>query len=108
MSLLLPVDDNGNPLPVLGFDPRGTRKVSVSTSSVRIPAALDGDLQLVTLIATGPCRFEIGGGAVTADRDTSPFLYPAIYVDVPLHHRERYVAFIAEDEDCIAYVIGRR
>lgn len=108
MSLLLPVDDNGNPLPVLGFDPLGTQKVTVSSSSTRIPAALDDDIQLVTLIATGPCRLEIGGVAVTANRDASPFLYPGIYVDVPLRRSDRYVAFIAEDEDCIAYVIGRR
>lgn len=108
MSLLLPVDDNGNPLPVLGFDPLGTRKIAVSGSSSRIAAALDDELQLVTLVATGPCRFEFGDVAVTADRDASPFLYPGIYVDVPLRRSERYVAFIAEDADCIAYVIGRR
>lgn len=108
MSLLLPVDDNGHPLPVLGFDPLGTQKVTVLSSSARIPAALEDELQLVTLVATGPCRFEIGDVAVTADRDVSPFLYPGIYVDVPLRRSERYVAFIAEAEDCIAYVIGRR
>lgn len=108
MSLLLPVDDNGNPLPVLGFDPLGTRKMAVSGSSARLPAALDDELQLVTLVATGPCRFEFGDVSVIADRDASPFLYPGIYVDVPLRRSERYVAFIAEDEDCVAYVIGRR
>ncbi|MEZ5865717.1 MAG: hypothetical protein R3D25_17230 [Geminicoccaceae bacterium] len=108
MSLLLPVDDNGNPLPVLGFHPLGTRKVAVSTTSVALQVALEDDLQLVTLIATGPCRFEIGDAAVMADRNTSPFLYPGIYVDVPLRRSERYVAFIAEDEDCVAYAIGRR
>jgi hypothetical protein len=108
VSLLLPVDDNGNSLPVLGFDPLGTQKVTASSSSERIPAALDDDIQLVTLIATGPCRFEIGDNAVTADRNASPFLYPGIYVDVPLRRSERHVAFIAEADDCIAYVIGRR
>lgn len=108
MSLLLPVDDNGNPLPVLGFDSLGTQKVAVASSSVRTPTALEDGLQLVTLIATGPCRFEIGDATVTADRDASPFLYPGIYVDVPLRRSERHVAFIAEAEDCVAYVIGRR
>ena len=101
-------DDNGNPLPVLGFDSLGTQRVAVASSSARIPAALEDSLQLVTLIATGPCRFEVGGATVAADRDASPFLYPGIYVDVPLRRGERHVAFIAEAEDCVAYVIGRR
>ena len=108
MSLLLPVDDNGNPLPVLGFDPLGTQRVAVASSSVRLPAALGDGLQLVTLIATGPCRFEVGGADVTADLDASPFLHPGIYVDVPLRRSERYLAFIAEAEACVVYVIGRR
>ncbi len=108
MSLLLPVDDNGNPLPVLGFAPLATQRVAVASSSVRIASSLEAGLQLVTLIATGPCRFEVGGATVTADRDSSPFLYPGIYVDVPLRRSERHVAFVAEAEDCVAYVIGRR
>jgi len=28
-------------------------------------------------------------------------------VDVPLRRGERYVAFVAEGDDCAAYVIGR-
>ena len=38
MSILLPVDDNGNPIHVLGFDYRGTQKLAVSAAaSARIP-----------------------------------------------------------------------
>jgi len=107
MSLLLPLDDNGNPMQVLGFLPRGTRKLAVGAASTRLDTPLDADLQLVTLIATGPCRFAIGDAEVTADLDDSPFLYPGIYVDVPLRHDERQIACIAEAEDCVVYVIGR-
>jgi hypothetical protein len=108
MSILLPVDDNGHPINVLGFDYRGTRKVSVTAAaSVRNTTAIAGDVELVTLIATGPCRFEIGDAQVTADKDTSAFLYPGQYVDVPLRPGERYVAFIAETTSCEAYIIGR-
>lgn len=107
MSLLLPVDDNGNPMQVLGFARAGTQKLTVADSSVRTSIALSDDIQVITLIATGPCRFAIGDAAVIADLAASPFLYPGIYVDVPLRRSERHVAFIAEAEDCVAYVIGR-
>ena len=35
MSVLLPLDDDGNPISVLGFDYRGTQKVAVGTVSAR-------------------------------------------------------------------------
>jgi hypothetical protein len=107
MSLLLPVDDNGNPLPVLGFERMGTIKFAVAEASVRTAQPLPDGTQLISLIATGPCRFEVGDAGVTANAIASPFLYPGIYVDVPLRRGERYVAFIAESEACVAYVIGR-
>lgn len=108
MSILLPVDDNGNPIHVLGFDYRGTQKLTVSASaSVRTPEPVAADIELVTLVATGACRFELGDASVTADQARSPFLYPGQYVDVPLRRGERYVAFIAESTACEAYVIGR-
>lgn len=107
MSLLLPVDDNGNPMQVLGFDPRGTIKLAVTGSASHNVTPLPSRIQLITLIATGPCRFEIGGAEVVADLNSSPFLYPGVYVDVPLKRHERYVSFIAEAEDCVAYLISR-
>lgn len=107
MSLLLPVDDNGNPMQVAGFAPQGTRKLAVGAISSRLPAPLAADVQLITLIATGPCRFAVGDADIAADLQTSPFLYPGVYVDVPLRRNERQIAFIAEGEDCVAYVIAR-
>ncbi|GBD43737.1 hypothetical protein HRbin40_01217 [bacterium HR40] len=107
MSLLFPLDDNGHPVPVLGFDYRGTQKIAVTSTSTRTPQPIPSDIELVTLIATGPCRFEVGDATVTADPVSSPFLFPGIYVDVPLRRGERYLAFIAEGADCEAYVIGR-
>lgn len=107
MSLLLPLDDNGNPVAVLGFDYRGTQRVDVGAVSNRNIFPIESDIELVTVIATGACRFEIGDAGVTADGDSSPFLFPGVYIDVPLRAGESHVAFIAEDEDCRAYVIGR-
>lgn len=107
MSLLLPLDDNGNPVSVLGFDYRGTRSVDVGAVSNRNVIPIDGDIELVTLIATGACRFEVGDATITADRDTSPFLFPGVYIDVPLRPGETHVAFLAEGEDCQAFIIGR-
>jgi hypothetical protein len=107
MDLLLPVDSNGNPIQVLGFEPLGTSKLTVASTAIRTAQPLADATQLITLIATGPCRFEVGDAAVTADPDASPFLYPGIYVDVPLRLNERHVSFIAESEPCIAYVIAR-
>ena len=108
MSILLPLDDNGHPIHVLGFDYRGTQRLAVTAAaSVRNPTPVPADIQLVTLIATGPCRVEVGDQTVTADPQASAFLYPGQYVDVPLRRGERYVAFVAEGDDCAAYVIGR-
>ena len=107
MSLLLPLDDNGHPMQVLGFDSGATQKLTVGDSSVRTPVAVPDRIQIITLIATGPCRFAVGRADVVADPASSPFLYPGIYVDVPLRRDERHVAFIAEAEDCVAFVIGR-
>lgn len=107
MTLLLPVDDNGNPIAVLGFDYRGTQRIAVGATSTRNAAPIPDDIEIVTVIATGPCRFEVGDSTVTADPVSSPFLYPGQYVDLPLRRGERHVAFVAEDADCAAYVIGR-
>src|SRR5919202_5524733 len=108
MSILLPLDDNGHPIHVLGFDYRGTQRVAVTAAaSSRNAAPIARDIQLVTLIATGFCRFELGDQTVTADKDRSAFLFPGQYVDVPLRRGERYVAFVAEGADCTAYIIGR-
>jgi hypothetical protein len=107
MSLLLPLDDNGNPIAILGFDYRGTQRVAVTTESIRNAEPIPNDIEVVTVVATGPCRFEVGDGSVEADPATSPFLYPGHYVDIPLRRGERYLAFVAEGEPCAAYVIGR-
>lgn len=107
MSVLLPLDDDGHPISVLGFDYRGTQKLAVGAASVRNPAPVPGDVQFVSLIATGQCRFEIGDQTVTADPVQSPVLFPGQYLDVPLRRGERYVAFVADGPDCDAFIIGR-
>ena len=107
MSTLLPIDDNGNPISILGFDYRGTRKLAVGAVSVRNAEPIADDIEVVSLVATGFCRLEIGDAAVTADVATSPFLYPGQYLDIPLRRGERHVAFIAEGAGCDAYIVGR-
>ena len=107
MPVMFPLDDDGHPIPVLGFDYRGTQKVTVGDQSVRHAQAVPSDIEIVSLIATGQCRFEVGDASVTADALLSPVLFPGQYVDVPLRHGERWIAFIADGEPCDAYVIGR-
>jgi hypothetical protein len=107
MAVLFPLDDDGHPIPVLGFDYRGTQKLAVGSVSVRNAAPIPADVQIVSLIATGYCRFEVGDQSVTADPAASPVLFPGQYVDLPLRRGERYVAFIAEGEPCDAYIVGR-
>jgi hypothetical protein len=107
MATLLPLDDNGNPIAILGFDYRGTQKIPFGAASTRNPLPIAADIDIVSIIATQPCRFEVGDAAVTADPAASPFLYPGQYVDIPLRRGERYIAFIAEAADGEAYIIGR-
>lgn len=107
MPVMFPLDDDGHPIPVLGFDYRGTQKIAVGATSVRNATPVPSDVQILSLIATGTCRFEIGDATVTADPVSSPVLFPGQYVDVPLRRGERYVAFVAETGTCEAYIIGR-
>ena len=107
MAVMFPLDDDGHPIPVLGFDYRGTQKLAVGPTSARHGAPIPSDIEIVSLIATGQCRFEVGDASVTADALLSPVLFPGQYVDVPLRHGERWIAFIADGELCDAYVIGR-
>ncbi len=107
MSTLLPLDDNGNAIPALGFDYRGCHKISATSTSSRNTTPIADGIRFVTVIATGPCRFEIGDGSVTADASASPFLFEGHYLDVPLKSSQRHIAFIAEGADCDAYIIGR-
>jgi hypothetical protein len=107
MTLLLPTDANGNPIAVLGYRHRGTQRVTVTINSARNVDPIPPNVELVTIIAQGPCRFEVGDASVTADMDKSAFLYPGQYLDIPLRPSERHVAFIAEADPCDAYIIAR-
>lgn len=107
MAVLFPLDDDGHPIPVLGFDYRGTQKLAVTATSTRNPTPVPSDVRIISLIATDMCRFEVGDHTVTADPVASPVLFPGQYVDVPLRRGERYVAFLAEGADCTAYIVGR-
>jgi hypothetical protein len=107
MATLLPLDDNGNPIAILGFDYRGTQRIPLGTTSARNPVPIAGDIDVVSVIGTQPCRFEVGDATVTADPVSSPFLYPGQYVDIPLRGGERFIAFIAEAAEGEAYIIGR-
>ena len=53
------------------------------------------------------CHFDVGDDAVTAEIGASPFLYPGVYVDIPLRKGETHVAFIAAGADGTAYIMGR-
>ena len=108
MAVLFPLDDDGHPIPVLGFDYRGTQKLAVgaglgaqrrrrSRRTCRSSASL-------------PPGYAGSRSATTASRPTrrpSPILFPGQYLDVPLRRGERYVAFVADGEPCDAYIIGR-
>ncbi len=106
MSTLLPLDDNGHPIAILGFVRRGTQKITVGTTST-LSAALPPDVTVISLIATAAVRFELGDAGVTADAATSPYLHPGVYLDLPVSAQQRHVALIAESGTCQAYVIGR-
>ena len=107
MSLLLPMDDNGNPIAVLGYEYRGTQKVAVDATSKRNPEPIPSYIDIVTIVATSFCRFEVGDATVTADPERSPILFPGQYLDIPVRAGERYIAFVAQDEPCEAYVVAR-
>ena len=110
MALLLPLDDDGRPMPILGFRFRGCQKIPLTSSSTRNATAIDPETRVVTIAATGNCRFEVGDATVTADPDMSPVLLANSYADIPLTiEAERYIAFIAEGEATgDAYIVERK
>ena len=82
MSMLLPHDDNGTAVQILGFARQATQAVVVTSTSSRNSSPIRGDIEVLTIIATEACHFDVGDAAVTAEIGASPFLYPGIYVDV--------------------------
>jgi hypothetical protein len=107
MALLLPQDDNGQPMPILGFRYRGCQKIPLGATSARNATAIAAETRVVTITATGNCRFEVGDATVTADVNASPLLLANSYIDIPLTEDERYIAFIADGGTGDAYVIER-
>ncbi|MEZ5823493.1 MAG: hypothetical protein R3C97_01735 [Geminicoccaceae bacterium] len=107
MSMLLPYDDNGNPVLALGFDYRGAQAVLVTSASTRNSSPINSDIELVTIIATDACHFEVGDASVAAEVGSSPFLYPGVYVDIPIRRGETHIAFVSAGADCTAYLMGR-
>lgn len=106
MALLLPLDDNGQPMPILGFRFRGCQTIELGETSTRNTTPIAAETRVVTIAATANCRFEVGDETVTADAESSPFLLANSYVDIPLAPGERHIAFIA-DGSGDAYVIER-
>ena len=96
MALKLPLDDNGKPIQILGFRYRGCQKIALGAASARNATPIDPETRVITIAATGNCRFEVGDAAVTADANASPLLLANGTIDIPLADGERYVAFIAD------------
>jgi hypothetical protein len=108
MALLLPLDDDGRPMPILGFRFRGCQKIPLTGTSARNATPIDPATRVVTIATTGNCRFEVGDAGVTADAVQSAFLLANSYVDIPLTPTERHVAFIADGGGSgDAYIIER-
>ena len=107
MAVMFPLDDDGHPIPVLGFDYRGTQKLAVGRD-LGPPRRADP----VGHRDRQPDRHRpmpVRGRRRQRDGrpGASPVLFPGQYLDVPLRHGERWIAFIADGEPCDAYVIGR-
>ncbi len=107
MALLLPLDDNGQPMQILGVRYRGCQRISLGATSARNTTPIAPGTRVVTITATGNCRFEVGDATVTADANASAFLLANSYMDIPLTESERYVAFIADGAGGDAYIIER-
>jgi hypothetical protein len=106
--ITLPIDDNGNPIHIMGYAPHGTQTLAIRCGGCHATsAAIAHDIEWVTLISTGKVRFEVGGQDVLADM-SSPVLFSGIYIDVPLKRADRFFSFLATDGACIVYVMGRK
>lgn len=91
----------------LPFEYRGSQTVSVGLISNRTRYPIEADVEAITLLSQGWCRFEIGDCTVVADLDRSPVLMRNHYLTIPLRRGESHVAFIGEYEGFQAHVMKR-
>lgn len=88
MSMLLPLDDNGAPIPALRFKPGGAHAITSTTSaSARNATAFSAGTQIVSIFATTDIYLRFGDSAVTAA--TTDHFFPAgTYYDVSVGGKE--------------------
>src|SRR5688572_14582697 len=108
MNTTLPLDNQGNAIPVLAILPAGGQKVAATVASARQTTAFKGETRVVSLYATEDMYIEFGNASVTANTDTSFFFAKGIYKDFAVNDRDEvkflHVAAIRATADGTLYV----
>ena len=107
MSILFLTDQNGHPIPVLGFKANGTQAINATASASSINFNNNDEDKIVTLYATGDVRFVVGGTGDNANLTDSPFLAAGHYLDIPVDREASQLSVIAAAADCTVYVMER-
>lgn len=80
MSIILPQDQDGNPVPAIRLKADKAHTINSSGSSARNSTAFDGQTRVVSVYATEPVFIAFGDDSVTAS--SSDHYFPAnVYYD---------------------------
>lgn len=108
MPTILPLDDDGNPIPAIRLrSVGGAHTISAGVTSASNSVAFSNDTRVVSLYATGPVFVRFGGAGVTAS--SNDHYFPSgVYYDFAigggvLPHTS-HIAVLRASTDCIVYV----
>lgn len=109
LSTQMPRDDDGAPVPVLGFRPGGAFHLPVTATSTRIGPFSSGTC-IVSLVSDGPLHFAVGGPDVTATI-ADHYLPAGLYLDLSLGGGKRelrtHLAAVRAVENCTLHLSER-
>lgn len=108
MTVFLPRDAHGHPVPAVRLKPGGAHTIAVTAASARNATAFNAGTRLVSLFATGPIFVRFGGADVAAA--ATDHYYPGgLYYDFAIGgdgpaHMTHIAAIRAGDSNATLYI----
>ena len=103
MSIKMPKDDSGEPIPCIKTKEGKAHKIAVSATSARNSTAFELTTTVISFYADTNVYFEFGNDSVEAD-NTCHYMPAGVYYNFSLNDRDRekkytHIAVIRDTED---------
>jgi hypothetical protein len=104
----MPIDQRGNPVPVLGYLDGGDFTLAISNTSARNATPFNAQTKVISIFATVPCFIRLGDNTVTATSGDH-FIPDGTYLDIAVNGntKDRHLAVIRTSTDGTLYVSER-